>query len=103
MQHLSTRGRRARLLPAWLLAGILAAQPAFAADLSVPLPPEKDAPREAIQPASPHIFNYGNDHPSCQSWTDDCRTCTAAGCSNVGIACQPGPIRCSKETSPDRK
>jgi hypothetical protein len=36
--------------------------------------------------------------PSCIEWTNLCRICTlvdgTAACSNVGIACEPQPLRC---------
>lgn len=41
------------------------------------------------------IHGYGDRNPACVAWTDGCRACTQAGCSNIGIACQPGEIRCT--------
>jgi len=70
-----------------LLAGSVRAQQ-LAADLPV------------IAPATETPFQgYGNRDATCVAWTDDCRTCQRAGadltCSNIGIACQPGKIRCT--------
>jgi hypothetical protein len=44
---------------------------------------------------------YGDDEKSCQEWTDACVTCqrSDAGepvCSNIGIACQPKAISCTR-------
>ena len=51
--------------------------------------------------------------PSCIEWTNLCRICTLVdgtpACSNIGIACQPQPLRCtryreeSKEEKKDEK
>jgi hypothetical protein len=35
------------------------------------------------------VFNYGRLDKACAEWTDGCRVCSQAGCSNIGIACQP--------------
>jgi hypothetical protein len=70
-----------------LLATTAAAQQ-LAADLPVPAPS-----------SVPPLQSYGDGDAACLSWTDDCRTCARAGadvtCSNIGIACQPGKIRCT--------
>src|SRR6516225_4232934 len=36
-----------------------------------------------------NIFSYGRLDEACEEWTDGCRVCSRAGCSNIGIACQP--------------
>ena len=50
-------------------------------------------------PTAPSFQGYGSRDTTCLAWTDDCRTCQRAGadltCSNIGIACQPGKIRCT--------
>jgi hypothetical protein len=37
---------------------------------------------------------------NCTAWTDGCRSCgkgpEGVFCSNIGIACQPSPTRCSR-------
>ena len=50
-------------------------------------------------------FGYGD--PTCQSWTDSCRTCTRGlgihpDCSNIGIACQPKPTVCTRRDEPPK-
>ena len=69
------------------LAGSANAQ-RVAADLPVTAP-KSEAP----------IQSYGDRDATCVAWTDTCRTCQRAGsdlsCSNIGIACQPGAIRCT--------
>ena len=47
------------------------------------------------------IQAYGDKNKLCQEWTDGCRACTRpesgdAVCSNIGIACQPKAINCTK-------
>ena len=74
----------------------LAAETATAADLQlVPrLGPKSAAPKSDVP-----IQGYGNHDASCLVWTDGCRNCERAAdgssCSNIGIACQPGAIRCT--------
>ena len=48
--------------------------------------------------------------PSCNSFTDGCRTCSRTVCSNIGIACQPKEWSCNDanadakpEAPPDAK
>jgi hypothetical protein len=48
------------------------------------------------------------DAPSCNSFTDGCRTCSRTVCSNIGIACQPKEWSCNDtnskpEATPDAK
>jgi hypothetical protein len=79
-----------------MMAGALLASPAGAADMS---------PKIKVRPAaSDNIHAYGDKNPSCAVWTDGCRRCERAGgtpnCSNIGIACQPGPVRCEGGSKP---
>jgi hypothetical protein len=71
-----------------MIAAALLAAPAGAADMPV----------QGKPPASENIHAYGDNNPSCQVWTDGCRSCNRANgapsCSNIGIACQPGIVRC---------
>ena len=71
-----------------MIAAALLALPAVAADLPV----------QGKPPAAENIHAYGDNNPSCQVWTDGCRRCNrgsgAPNCSNIGIACQPGVVRC---------
>ncbi|MBG0810052.1 hypothetical protein IY145_11750 [Methylosinus sp. H3A] len=44
---------------------------------------------------------YGEDHPTCQEWTDGCLVCArredgSAACSMVGVACLPAAVVCLK-------
>jgi hypothetical protein len=62
---------------------------AMAAEL--PIPPRGEVSIQA----------YGDKNKLCQEWTDACRTCTRpesghASCSNIGIACQPKTIGCTR-------
>ena len=67
---------------------------ALAADLPVDKP--KAAP--AARPAQ-GVFTAPS--PTCVAWTDGCRTCTGnergTSCSNVGISCTQGAVRCTRE------
>jgi hypothetical protein len=70
----------------------------LAADLPVPPP----VSRPAAPPAEPSLLGYGDANKSCAEWTDGCRTCTrsASGdpmCPNIGPACQPKPVSCSRQ------
>ena len=62
--------------------------PTLAADMDIPPPPA--AKEISVQKGPPH----------CSRWTDDCVNCSrgangaAPVCSNVGISCQPKPVRC---------
>jgi hypothetical protein len=45
--------------------------------------------------AEVHLHNYGEFDNACLAWTDGCRNCSRdAGCSNLGIACQPKEVTC---------
>jgi hypothetical protein len=64
----------------------------------------KTAPKsptsESLAPATVSIQGYGAQDVSCLVWTDGCRNCdrtdSGSTCSNIGIACQPGPIQCTR-------
>jgi hypothetical protein len=77
-----------------VIAVALLAVPAGAADM-----PLKIKPSGAV-----NIHAYGDNNPSCSVWTDGCRRCDRASgtpsCSNIGIACQPGLVRCETESTP---
>jgi hypothetical protein len=53
----------------------------------------------------PSIHSYGDRDKTCIAWTDQCRSCErgdndAIFCSNIGIACQPAAITCSRRSEP---
>jgi hypothetical protein len=49
----------------------------------------------AANRAEVHLHNYGEFDRACVAWTDGCRNCSRdAGCSNLGIACQPKEVTC---------
>jgi hypothetical protein len=49
----------------------------------------------AANHAEVHLHNYGEFDKACVVWTDGCRNCSRdAGCSNLGIACQPKEVTC---------
>ena len=55
--------------------------------------------------AEPSIHGYGDRDKTCISWTDACRHCErgdndAISCSNIGIACQPAEITCTRRSEP---
>jgi len=57
-------------------------------------------PSQQTQPG-PSIQSYGDRNKSCLAWTDTCRTCQRGSgdevhCSNIGIACQPAEITCTR-------
>jgi hypothetical protein len=51
----------------------------------------------STNPAEKSIFVAPDE--SCVVWTDGCRNCTKDGCSNIGIACQAGEVRCLSRPS----
>jgi hypothetical protein len=81
-----------------MIAGALLASSAGAADMA---PMIKAKPRPV---SSDNIHTYGDKNASCQVWTDGCRRCDRGSgtpsCSNIGIACQPGPVRCETGSKP---
>jgi hypothetical protein len=64
------------------------------------------ASAQTTQPITPpqeeaSLHGYGDAEKACQEWTDGCRSCMRpesgeAVCSNIGIACQPQAISCTK-------
>jgi hypothetical protein len=68
-----------------------------------PLRLAENAPSAASEEAS--IHGYGAATPTCEEWTDGCRTCSRPGgggmlCSNMPIACQPVAITCARKADP---
>ena len=60
-------------------------------------------PAPALAEAS--IHGYGDRDKTCLAWTDSCRTCERGDgdtivCSNIGVACQPAEISCSRRSEP---
>jgi hypothetical protein len=85
----------ARLLPAWLLVAAAAMQPVLAADLEPS--PERNPPPQTAPAGDP----FAPPDAACLEWTDGCRTCQRPpsgeiACSNVGVACVPQPLRCTR-------
>jgi hypothetical protein len=85
-------------------AQVLATDAATAADLKL-IPrssPESPASKSPAPASNVSIQAYGNRDSSCLVWTDGCRNCdrtdNGPSCSNIGIACQPGPIQCTKRS-----
>jgi hypothetical protein len=69
-----------------------------------PVPPE---PPPQTPAAEPSIHGYGDRDKTCMAWTDTCRSCErgdgdSVHCSNVGIACQPAAITCSRRSEPPK-
>lgn len=86
------------------LTVLLTANHAQADELSLlPLPPD---PPEQAQPIGPKESSVYDGPPRCLRWTDNCVSCTRTGlsdkpaCSNIGPACQSGPIQCM-QTAPE--
>jgi hypothetical protein len=66
-------------------------------------------PSQQTQPATEaSIHAYGDRNKSCLTWTDRCRTCQRGNgdevhCSNIGIACQPAEITCTRKEEPAKQ
>jgi len=61
--------------------------------------PSPPVPDQQAEEASLH--GYGDTDKTCQEWSDGCVTCQRpeAGepvCPNIGIACQPKAISCTR-------
>ena len=86
---------RKPLIASWI---VLAFAAASLAQSSGPVPAEHPA---ASPTSDASIHGYGDRDKTCLSWTDTCRACErgdgdSISCSNIGIACQPAGITCSK-------
>jgi hypothetical protein len=78
---------------------------AFAALLICGASAPSAPPVELAFVADVSIHDYGDRDATCAEWTDRCRTCVrgAGGdqsCSNIGPACQPAAITCSRRIKP---
>ena len=85
---------------------------AFVLSLSVvagraqmPEPPPPPVPAPLPQPNDASLHGYGDRDKTCLAWTDTCRDCQrgandAVVCSNIGIACQPAAITCTRRSDP---
>ena len=61
-------------------------------------------------PSELWVQGYGRDNKDCLVWTDGCVSCLRSkpdgdyGCSNIGIACQPKEVTCTRHVGePDGK
>ena len=68
-------------------------------------PETAPAPPQQAPAAEPSIHGYGDRDKTCLAWTDTCRSCARGDgdtvhCSNIGIACQPAAITCSRRSEP---
>ena len=53
------------------------------------------------------MLGYGDRNKTCSEWSDGCMTCSRAEngdplCPNIGIACQPKAMSCSKKSEPGK-
>jgi hypothetical protein len=82
----------------------------FAASFSVAAADEAPAPTVNPPPAARpraaelSLQGFATQNPLCREWSDGCSICArddnnARHCSTPGIACQPEPIRCRRETT----
>jgi len=83
------------IIPAALWLSLTAAL----AQTPEPVPPPQGPADEAS------IHGYGDRDKACAAWTDKCRSCERADddtvhCSNIGIACQPAAITCTRRKEP---
>ncbi|CAM5333472.1 putative protein OS=Afipia felis OX=1035 GN=NCTC12722_01153 PE=4 SV=1 [Afipia felis] len=85
------------------LAVLLVAARAQADDL-LPLPPDRPAQQQSTGPKEASVHT---GPPRCLRWSDNCVSCARAriedtpACSNIGPACQPGPIQCLQSVPAD--
>jgi hypothetical protein len=90
---------------AFVVALTLAFSTTWPAEAAAPIPPGErlaQLPRPADSAAEEvSIHGYGDRDKTCQEWTDGCRTCRSGTdgqpvCGNIGPACQPKPITCTR-------
>ena len=69
--------------------------------------PQQQAP---LDPNSEEasMLGYGDREKTCTEWTDGCMSCLRAYngdpvCPNIGIACQPKAITCTKLSEPAKQ
>jgi hypothetical protein len=65
------------------------------------------APAPAPDAEEASLHGYGDKAKACQEWTDTCRTCVRGDngdpiCPNIGIACQPKAISCTRRLDPPK-
>jgi hypothetical protein len=85
--------------PIFLILAMALSLPGAAAQT----PASPPAPDPQAEEASLH--GYGDRDKACQEWTDGCVTCQRSEggepvCPNIGIACQPKAIACTKRAEP---
>lgn len=77
------------------VSAVRAADTKLAADMDIP---KMDIPKPAAKP--PQDISVHKGPPNCSRWTDDCVNCSRGAdgappvCSNIGLSCQPKPVRC---------
>ena len=76
--------------------------PALAQNESKPATTDAQPAPDAI---SPSMLGFGHREKLCLAWSDGCVICLrsesgGAVCSNIGIACQPKDIRCTRQQEP---
>lgn len=57
-----------------------------------------------VPPEGPSLQEFATQNPLCREWSDGCAVCARGDngpphCSTPGIACQPEPIRCRRQTA----
>ena len=65
------------------------------------LPPQTPPAAQAVPAVPAANAGFAPPDSACLEWTDGCRTCQRppageAACSNVGIACVPQSMRCTR-------
>ncbi|MGZ8388643.1 MAG: hypothetical protein ACXWVE_10505 [Rhodoplanes sp.] len=69
---------------------------------------QDNQPKPEAAPAAPptvSIQGYGVSDKACLEWNDGCRTCRRPEtgetvCANIGIACQPTAVTCTRRREP---
>jgi hypothetical protein len=72
---------------------------------SASVPAQTPSPAPPAATDDPSIHAYGDRDKACLAWTDKCRHCERGDndqivCSNIGIACQPAAITCTRRSEP---
>ncbi len=88
-----------------IAVAVLLAAASVHAQTAAPTP--APTPTQPAPANDPSIHSYGDRDRTCMAWTDECRSCErgdndAIFCSNIGIACQPATITCSRRSEPGK-
>ncbi len=75
----------------------------IAAVIALGLPPGAAEDSSSLSQTQQSDRAVQANQPNCRRWTNECVNCTRSAddsapvCSNIGVSCQPKPIRCLED------